>query len=287
MNNTNLVTRLVHTNEELQDVLASMRSEGTIGFVPTMGALHDGHISLVDLARTHSDFVVVSIFVNPKQFGKGEDLHKYPRTLEADLARLEGRADLVFAPSVEEVYPPNLEVAEKHAGEVGEIFEGTARPSHFDGMLTVVARLFDLVAPDVAVFGEKDAQQLFLVRRMAAAEYPHLKIVAAEIVREASGLAMSSRNRYLNSEQLDIAEILAITLATVSQLIHEGMSISSALAIGAEMVAGEPETKLEYLALVDPLTFERVGDEHTGKALLLIAAIVGGVRLIDNHQFVI
>jgi len=279
-------TVLVHTQEQLDQALEAARAAGLkVGFVPTMGALHAGHISLVSLAHTYADIVVLSIFVNPKQFGAGEDFDRYPRTLEADFSAVAGNADIVFAPAVEEVYPANQTVAPKHAGPVGETFEGAARPGHFDGMLTVVARLFDMVRPDIAVFGEKDAQQLFLVRRLAQTEYPGLKVIGAEIVREASGLAMSSRNRYLNTEQLDIAEILAITLATVSQLIHDGLDIAAALAIGEEMVAGEPETKLEYLALVDPQTFERVGENHTGKALLLIAAIVGGVRLIDNHQF--
>ena len=277
---------LVHTAAELDAALADARAAGhKIGFVPTMGALHDGHVSLVGLARTYADLVVVSIFVNPKQFGAGEDFDRYPRTLEADCEKLGDLAEIVFAPAVEEVYPAGIEVAAKHAGPVGETFEGAARPGHFDGMLTVVARLFDLVRPDVAVFGQKDAQQLFLVGQMAAAEYPGLRIVAAEIVRERSGLAMSSRNRFLNSEQLDIAEILAITLASVSQLIHEGMDIHAALAIGEEMISGEPETKLDYLALVDPSTFARVGNGYTGSALLIVAAQVGEVRLIDNHIF--
>ncbi|MEN9747340.1 MAG: hypothetical protein RLZZ603_32 [Actinomycetota bacterium] len=278
--------QLVHTAVELDAALAEARASGLkIGLVPTMGALHAGHLSLVELAHSYADVVVVSIFVNPKQFGAGEDFDRYPRTLDADTALLEGRADIVFAPSVEDVYPANVEVSAKHAGPVGSLFEGTARPGHFDGMLTVVARLFDLVKPSVAIFGEKDAQQLFLVKAMANAEYPGLKIIGAEIVREPSGLALSSRNRYLNPEQQDIAEILAITLATVSQLIHDGMEIEVALGIGEEMIAGEPETKLDYLALVDPGTFARVGNGYTGNGLLIVAAVVGGVRLIDNHQF--
>ena len=278
--------QLVHTAVELDAALAEARASGLkIGLVPTMGALHAGHLSLVELAHSYADVVVVSIFVNPKQFGAGEDFDRYPRTLDADTALLEGRADIVFAPSVEDVYPANVEVPAKHAGPVGSLFEGAARPGHFDGMLTVVARLFDLVRPSVAIFGEKDAQQLFLVTAMANAEYPGLKIIGAEIVREPSGLALSSRNRYLNPEQQDIAEILAITLATVSQLIHDGMEIEAALGIGEEMIAGEPETKLDYLALVDPGTFARVGNGYTGNGLLIVAAVVGGVRLIDNHQF--
>ena len=284
--------QLVHSAADLSAVLDSFRAAGkSVGFVPTMGALHAGHLSLVEQMRAETDVVVVSIFVNPKQFGAGEDFDKYPRTLEADLAALEtlgrgaGAPDIVFAPAVEDVYPPGQPVEQQYAGPVGQTFEGAARPGHFDGMLTVVARLFDLVQPDVAIFGQKDAQQLFLVQQLAAAKYPDLEIIGAPIVREPSGLAMSSRNRFLNSEQLDIAEILAISLATMSQLIGGGMSASEALAIGAEMISSEPETKLDYLALVDPQTFAVVGDEHTGAALLIVAAIVGEVRLLDNHLF--
>ena len=278
--------QLIHTEAQLAAALDPARAEGkTVGFVPTMGALHDGHLSLARIAREEADIVVVSIFVNPKQFGAGEDFDRYPRTLDADVAALGDAADIVFAPAVEDVYPANLVVKDQHAGPVGSTFEGAARPGHFDGMLTVVARLFDLVKPDVAVFGQKDAQQLFLVQQLAAANYPDLEIIAAPIIREDSGLAMSSRNRYLNAEQRDIAEILAITLATVSQLIAQGMAPSQALALGTEMISSEPETKLDYLALVDPQTFAVVGDEHTGAALLIVAAYVGGVRLLDNHVF--
>ena len=278
--------QLVHTVDQLNAALAPARAAAqTIGLVPTMGALHAGHLSLVELAKESSDVVVVSIFVNPKQFGAGEDFDKYPRTLEADTALLEGKADIVFAPSAQDVYPPELEIQTKHAGPVGNLFEGASRPGHFDGMLTVVARLFDLVRPDIAVFGQKDAQQLALVTNLAAADYPGLEVIAAETVREPSGLAMSSRNRFLNSEQFEIAEILAISLLAVCELIESGMAASAALEIGREMISGEPETKLDYLALVDPSTFVPLNDGATGPALLIVAAQVGEVRLIDNLPF--
>ena len=277
---------LATTVAELNAALAPAREAGQkVALVPTMGALHDGHVSLVDLARVHADVVVVSIFVNPKQFGEGEDFDRYPRTLDADLAALDGKADIVFSPSVDEVYPAGVEIPAKQAGPVGATFEGEARPGHFDGMLTVVARLFTLVQPNIAVFGEKDAQQLFLVRQLAKNEFPGLRIIGAEIVRQPNGVAMSSRNRFLNAEQGDIAEILAITLATISELIEAGMDVRATLAMGVQMISGEPETKLEYLALVDPETFTPVGENFSGPALLLVAAIVGGVRLIDNHLF--
>ena len=277
---------LATTVAELNAALAPAREAGQkVALVPTMGALHDGHVSLVDLARVHADVIVVSIFVNPKQFGEGEDFDRYPRTLDADLAALDGKADIVFSPSVDEVYPAGVEIPAKQAGPVGATFEGEARPGHFDGMLTVVARLFTLVQPNIAVFGEKDAQQLFLVRQLAKNEFPGLRIIGAEIIRQPNGVAMSSRNRFLNAEQGDIAEILAITLATISELIEAGMDVRATLAMGVQMISGEPETKLEYLALVDPETFTPVGENFSGPALLLVAAIVGGVRLIDNHLF--
>ena len=278
--------QLVHTVDQLNAALAPARAAAqTIGLVPTMGALHAGHLSLVELAQESSDVVVVSIFVNPKQFGAGEDFDKYPRTLDVDSALLDGKADILFAPSAQDVYPPELEIQTKHAGPVGNLFEGASRPGHFDGMLTVVARLFDLVRPDIAVFGQKDAQQLALVTNMAAADYPGLEVIAAETVREPSGLAMSSRNRFLNSEQFEIAEILAISLLAVCELIESGMVASAALEIGREMISGEPETKLDYLALVDPSTFVPLNDGATGPALLIVAAQVGEVRLIDNLPF--
>lgn len=275
---------LVTTELALREAIASAKQKHSqVAFVPTMGALHDGHLKLVEVAKNHAEFVVVSIFVNPTQFGENEDFNRYPRTLDVDLEKLEGLADLVFAPTVESVYPSGQAITQR-AGAVGETFEGKARPGHFDGMLTVVARLFELVEPDFAVFGEKDAQQLFLVRKLIDAKFPTIKLLAVETQREPSGLAMSSRNRFLNAEQTDIAEILAITLASVDHLIREGKNPVDALEIGREIIQGEPETKLEYLELVDLDTFTPVKPNHSGDALLIVAAIVGGVRLIDNHH---
>ena len=276
---------LATTNDELDTALAEARANHrTIAFVPTMGALHEGHLSLIERARSLADIVVVSIFVNPKQFGANEDFDRYPRTLETDLAAIGDKADLVFAPTVDQIYPPDQTVPAQSAGPVGNTFEGKARPGHFDGMLTVVARLFYLVRPDVAVFGEKDAQQLFLIRRLAASHYPNLRIIGADTVREANGVARSSRNRYLNAEQFEIAEILPLTLATLDHKLREGFPPSAALELGRAMIEPEPETKLDYLALVDPASFEPVGEDFSGEALLIVAAIIGGVRLIDNHQ---
>ena len=263
-----------------------------VAFVPTMGALHEGHLSLVRKAREYADLVVVSIFVNPLQFGAGEDFEKYPRTLEADASVLEAAgADVLFAPTVDVVYPAGIEAAHAAAklrpalqsGEVGKTFEGAARPGHFDGMLAVVSRLFELVNPDFAVFGAKDAQQLFLIKRMAATEFPDLHIIEAPIVREASGLAMSSRNRYLDDTKLEVAGHLSKAL-NVGKAAAETVGAKPSLAVNAARarLGGAPEAKLDYLALVDPSSFEPIDDSFTGRALMLIAAVVGNTRLIDN-----
>jgi pantoate--beta-alanine ligase len=263
-----------------------------VAFVPTMGALHDGHLSLVRKAREYADLVVVSIFVNPLQFGAGEDFEKYPRTLEADAKVLEeAGADVLFAPTVDVIYPAGIEAANTAAklrpalqsGEVGKTFEGAARPGHFDGMLAVVARLFELVNPDFAVFGAKDAQQLFLIKRMAATEFPDLHIIEAPIVREASGLAMSSRNRYLDVTKLEVAGQLSKAL-NVGKAAAETLGVKPSMAVNAARarLEGVPEAKLDYLALVDPSSFELIDDSFTGRALMLIAAVVGNTRLIDN-----
>lgn len=263
-----------------------------VAFVPTMGALHEGHLSLVRKAREYADLVVVSIFVNPLQFGAGEDFDKYPRTLEDDAAVLEAAgADVLFAPTVDVVYPAGVEAANVAAksrpalqsGEVGKTFEGAARPGHFDGMLAVVARLFELVNPDFAVFGAKDAQQLFLIKRMAATEFPDLHIIEAPIVRETSGLAMSSRNRYLDPAALEVAGQLSKAL-NVGKAAAETLGAKPSLAVNAARarLEGVPEAKLDYLALVDPSSFELIDDSFTGRALMLIAAVVGSTRLIDN-----
>lgn len=275
---------LVTTAQALQDLVAQARAKHQkVAFVPTMGSLHDGHLALVEVAKEHAEFVVVSIFVNPTQFSANEDFDRYPRNLDADLEKLQNSADLVFAPSVEVIYPNGQQITHR-AGAVGNTFEGAARPGHFDGMLTVVARLFDLVQPDFAIFGEKDAQQLFLVNQLIEQSYRQIQLVSVETQREPSGLALSSRNKYLNAEQTDIAEILAITLATVDHLIREGKNPTDALEIGREIIQGEPETKLEYLEIVDQDTFTPISPDFAGEALVIVAAVIGGVRLIDNHS---
>jgi pantoate--beta-alanine ligase len=271
----------VTTLKQLAEAVASARErELEVALVPTMGALHDGHLSLVREARKHTPFVVVSIFVNPLQFGAGEDFDKYPRDIEADAKKLEQMAvDVLFTPTVNDLYRGNMDVTES-AGKIGDLYEGAVRPGHFDGMLTVVARLFEAVRPDFAVFGAKDAQQLFLIRQMARSKFPTLKIIEAPTIREVSGLAMSSRNQYLDAKNLEVASKLSAAL----KVGQGAAAISPAVVIDAvrSQMLEVPEAKLDYVALVEADTFEPVDTGFSGRAILLIAAVVGQTRLIDN-----
>lgn len=269
---------VVHTQGELDAWRAT--ASGTVAFIPTMGALHEGHVSLARTARGLAQHVVVSIFVNPRQFGTGEDFERYPRTLESDVRALSGVADVVFAPSVDDVYPPGLDLRAFDAGAVGSQFEGAARPGHFDGMLAVVARLFDMVRPDVTVFGQKDAQQVFLVRRLIAAHYPKLNLVVAPTVRDPDGLAMSSRNRYLSPAD----RVHALALSRAMALATEN-PIASLPRMRAELEA-EPGVALDYLAAVNPSDFTPIaelGDATSiGDVTYIVAARVGSTRLLDT-----
>lgn len=255
---------------------------GRVVLVPTMGALHEGHLRLVSRARDLGGVVVVSIFVNPLQFGPGEDLDRYPRTLDADVAALEGLADIVFAPSAAEMYPNGESSTRVTAGEVGRLFEGASRPGHFDGMLTVVAKLLNIVQPDVAIFGQKDAQQVHLVGRMVEDLDLPVTIVVADIVREEDGLALSSRNRYLAEDERAAALTLSAALAAGSRAASGG--VEAAIAAARARVEAEPAVRLDYLVIVDQDTFREAPPERRGPALMLIAARVGATRLIDNER---
>ena len=283
--------KLVHSITELQETLEAVRETRTIVFVPTMGALHEGHISLIEEARrVPNSFVVLSIFVNPTQFGKGEDFDKYPRTLESDLVSLEAvQPDLVFAPSVDEVYANGIDEPMKpRAGALGSVFEGASRPGHFEGMLHIVSWFFGLVKPKVAVFGAKDAQQLFLIKRMVYREFADsIEIIEAETVREEDLLARSSRNRFLSPEARAYAPELFRALLDIQEQITEGTKPSVALSEARGALTSEPLAKLDYLALVDKRTFAPIDDDFTGEAQLLVASVVSGVRLIDNLTFYI
>lgn len=274
---------LVYKISDLRSQVSRARSEGKrIGFVPTMGALHEGHASLVRRALQETQFVVVSVFVNPLQFGEGEDFDKYPRALGVDANLLADLgADVLFAPAASEVYPKDNPIAQLLAGELGKVFEGASRPGHFDGMLTVVNRLFDLVEPDAVFFGAKDAQQVALVRRMLAEQIssgnrPPIRLVECETVRDDSGLALSSRNRFLSASELLVAQSLSAAL-------RSGAYFSGAAEIKkAALAALNPEAKLDYLELVDADSFEVLDSAEGKKARLIIACMVGQTRLIDN-----
>ncbi len=269
------------TRAALDDALSAARRDGkTVALVPTMGALHAGHLSLVSYARERADLVVVSIFVNPTQFGAGEDLARYPRTVERDLAGLTtAGAAVVFHPEVEEMYPdgPDASGVTVDPGPLGAELEGAVRPTHFRGVLTVVAKLLGLVRPDVAVFGEKDYQQLVLISQMVRSLCLPVTVVGCPTVREEDGLAMSSRNRYLDPEQRALAVTLSKALTAGRDAAVRGED--AALAAAAKVLDTESAVAVDYLALRAPdLTPPVPGRE----ARLLVAARIGQTRLIDN-----
>jgi pantoate--beta-alanine ligase len=281
--------RLAGTREELAGLLAGARGDsGPVVLVPTMGALHEGHASLLRLARKQAGdgAVVASVFVNPLQFGPGEDLDRYPRTLDADLelCAREG-ADIVFAPGVEEVYPGGQPQVTVRPGPLGKVLEGKTRPGHFRGVLTVVAKLFGLVRPDVAVFGEKDYQQLVLVRRMVLDLSMGVEVVGAPTVREPDGLALSSRNRFLDAEQRVAATALGRALDAAQQ--NAGYGVQVALD-EARTELREHLVDLDYLVVTDPGLGALPDDVPPGtEARMLVAARVGTTRLIDNAPLVL
>jgi pantoate--beta-alanine ligase len=275
------VTRVVHSRADLEAARAGRFGDTAVAM--TMGALHDGHLALIGAARAAAKTVVVTIFVNPLQFGPNEDFGRYPRTLEADVALCEdAEVDIVFAPPVEEVYPGGRPTVTVNAGDMGELLEGEFRPGFFSGVLTVVNKLLNLTAPDVAFFGQKDAQQLALIRRMVLDFNLPVEVVGVPTVREPDGLALSSRNRYLSVAERTTA--LALSRALAEGADHQTPAeIRSAarkvLDWAAEM---DPPLRTDYLALVNPGNFLDVPDDYSGDAILAVAARVGGTRLIDN-----
>lgn len=266
--------RIVRTRADLRAAVG----DGTVALVPTMGALHDGHLQLMKHARPLADRLVASIFVNPTQFAPGEDLDAYPRTFDEDVERCaEAGVDVVFAPTVDVMYPDGLDAGVSvDPGPLGQILEGAARPTHFRGVLTVVAKLFGLVRPDVAVFGEKDYQQLTLIRLMARELCLGVEIVGCPTVREADGLAMSSRNRYLDADERRLAGAISAALRAGAAAGREGVD---AVLAAARAVLDEHGIVPDYLVLTDP----DLGDPVPGQeARLLVAARVGTPRLLDN-----
>lgn len=272
---------VVHTAEELRRALADA---GRVALVPTMGALHTGHRSLMRLARDRAGTVVVSIFVNPLQFGPGEDFDRYPRTLDTDTkVCAEEGVDVVFAPTVATMYPTEP-VVTVQAGAMGELLEGASRPGFFTGVLTVVSKLLHLVGPDLAVFGQKDAQQIAVVRRMVADLSMPVEIVGAPTLRDADGLAVSSRNVYLSEDERASALALnrALTAGRDSAAGGPDAVRAAARAVLDEAAEAVPPVETDYLALVDPATFTDARADFEGEAVLAVAARVGSTRLIDN-----
>jgi pantoate--beta-alanine ligase len=273
--------QIVRTSEELALALTKYRSGGTVALVPTMGALHAGHLALVDEAKRRADRVVATIFVNPKQFGAGEDFGLYPRREEEDARLLqEHGCDLLWIPTAEDIYPKGFATSISVSG-VSERWEGEARPGHFDGVATVVARLLLSVSPEIAVFGEKDFQQLAVIRRLVADLIEGVEIVAVPTVREPDGLALSSRNDYLSAEERRHAGALPNVMNDAARAIRAGQPVSSALEESKQALIEAGFSRVDYFALVDGGTLEPL-DAPAGEMRLIAAAVIGSTRLIDN-----
>jgi len=268
---------------EMRAGLRTARSAGKrLGLVPTMGALHEGHLSLVRASRAKADMVTVSIFVNPRQFGPNEDFLKYPRTFERDCTLLEKEGvELVFAPSVEGMYPKGAVTYVTVEG-LSEKLCGRSRPGHFRGVTTVVSKLFHIVEPDLAFFGQKDAAQVAIIRRMVRDLNMPVEIVVCPIVREPDGLAMSSRNTYLDPGQRKSALVLSRALKQIEEVFRRGERDTAKLIWASkQVIAQEPSVRLDYLEVVDPENLESM-PVISGEALVAVAAFVGTTRLIDN-----
>ena len=271
--------RLIHSVAELRAQLAQERA---IAFVPTMGNLHEGHIELVRMAKQRGSCVVVSIFVNPLQFGPNEDFDKYPRTLDADCAKLQGLADVVFAPSVDDMYPEQQTLYVEPPPIANELC-GTFRPGHFRGMATVVLKLFNLVQPQIAIFGKKDYQQLAIIRQMVTQFNLPIEIVGAETARAADGLALSSRNQYLSTEERTEAVQMHRTLAEVANELNAGAKDLARIELKASQALANRGWQVEYVAirsqngLIQPVATEQ-------KLVVIAAARLGKTRLIDNLE---
>jgi pantoate--beta-alanine ligase len=274
--------KILNTIHEMRSECRSAKTGKRLGFVPTMGALHEGHLSLVRAAKSRCEVVAASIFVNPTQFGPNEDFAKYPRAFERDCELLENEGvDLLFAPSAEEMYPKGAVTWVTVEG-LSDKLDGKSRPGHFRGVTTVVSKLFHIVEPDAAFFGQKDAVQLVLIRRMVRDLNMPVEIAGCPIVREADGLAMSSRNAYLSAAERKSATVLHRTLQEVKQRFDQGEGDSAKLlSVGMKIFEQEAGARLDYLEIVDPETLNSL-PSVTKKALVAVAAYVGTTRLIDN-----
>ncbi|MCM8543083.1 MAG: pantoate--beta-alanine ligase [Lentisphaeraceae bacterium] len=276
--------KVVETISEMQELSLSWKRQGLrVGVIPTMGALHEGHLSLIDLISPHVDKMVVTIFVNPTQFGAGEDLSKYPRTFEADKEGCQKHGvETIFFPSNEEMYSPSSSTWVEEANLTNGLC-GSSRPEHFRGVTTVVAKLFNAVLPDVAVFGEKDFQQLQVLRRMTRDLNFPINIIGAPIVREGDGLAMSSRNRYLSSEERQSALTINESMRQAIQDIKSGKSLDAAINFIKSKIS-QSGGKVDYVKIVDSETLEELTQASESDMRLLVAAVYGPARLIDNME---
>ena len=278
--------QIIRDTQALAASLKALKAGGkSLAFVPTMGALHAGHVQLVTEATKRADAVAASIFVNPLQFGAGEDLDRYPRQEEADAAMLEAAGcDLLWLPTAEQIYPEGFATSVRVAG-ISERWEGEARPGHFDGVATVVAKLLVAVAPDLALFGEKDFQQLAVIRRMVADLGLPVEILGVPTVRDADGLALSSRNAYLSAEHRQLALVLPRALENARDRVISGEPVGRVLAEAKQALVDAGFLKIDYFALVDSASLEPLS-EPAGDMRLIAAATIGGTRLIDNVRVV-
>lgn len=275
---------IITTIENIRSIVKQWKNQGySIGFVPTMGYLHDGHAALIDQARKDNDKVIVSIFVNPTQFGENEDLNSYPRDINRDKSLCEAhKADIIFAPAPDEMYHDRK--AFVNIVELSDTLCGISRPIHFKGVCTVVAKLFNIIQPTNAYFGEKDAQQLAIIRKMVYDLNFPVNIIGVPIVRESDGLAKSSRNTYLSKEERKAATILYKAIQKGKQTIQRGASADSIINTMTEIINTEPLAKIDYISVVDANTMQPV-HEITDPVLVAMAVYIGSTRLIDNFSF--
>jgi pantoate--beta-alanine ligase len=276
---------IIRTAAELADAAPARKGkkQGRRAVVMTMGALHEGHAALVRAARKVADQVVVTVFVNPLQFGDPTDLERYPRDLDADAALLEPLGvDVLYAPSVEDVYPGGGPIVTVSAGAINDVFEGVYRPGHFDGVLTVVLKLLQLTQPDVAFFGQKDAQQVIAIRTMCRDLNVPVEIAVVPTVRDEDGLALSSRNARLTEAERADALVLSRALSEAQQVLDEGGPLSLALTVARAAFAEVPSVMPDYIGAMDPASSQPVPDDYRGDVVIAVAAQVGGTRLIDN-----
>ncbi|MBT3195453.1 MAG: pantoate--beta-alanine ligase [Candidatus Ruthia sp.] len=275
--------QISNTITDLQAKLNEWKSQGqSIAFVPTMGGLHDGHLALVALAKQKADKVIVSVFVNPTQFGENEDFDQYPNTLEQDITLLEQhQVDGLFTPNTDQIYPQDLE-NDIVAGELGGILCGVSRPEHFDGVAQVVHRLFEIVSPDVAVFGQKDYQQLLLIMQMTTQYFPEIKVLSQPTIREEDGLAMSTRNQYLSENERAIAPYLYQALLQAKQDYLNNTTVEMLTNTAKNTLS--VDFKVDYFEALDANTLKQITD-NTSKIAILCAVFLGSTRLIDNIIF--